>query len=119
MKTLYIQNLKCFRVALIFLGLSLAGAVSVAHAGQPGPWGKIEKWQNNRLFQPTSGQKAQEAKGKVVIYDGLTDATVDKALDQNFDRIQNMMFIRVIRTGKTGKPIRKQDGSAEVEDDDC
>jgi len=119
MKTLYMQNLKSFRAGLIFLGLSLACAVSVAHAGQPGPWGKIEKWQNNRLFQPTARQKAQEVRGKVVIYDGLTDATVDKAMDRNFDRIQNMMFIRVIRTSKSGKPIHKQDGSVEVEDDDC
>jgi hypothetical protein len=104
---------------LLSLALCLASVATSAHAGQPGPWGKIEKWQNNRLFQPTARQKAQEVKGKVVIYDGLTDATVDKAMDRNFDRIQNMMFIRVIRTGKTGKPIHKEDGSVEVEDDDC
>lgn len=119
MKTKNTHTLAYIHSGLLSLALCLVSIVTTAHAGQPGPWGMFDKWQNNRLFQPTTGQKAQESKGKVVIYDGLTDATVDKAMDQNFDRIQNMMFIRVIRTGKTGKPIHKQDGSVEVEDDDC
>jgi hypothetical protein len=31
----------------------------------------------------------------MVIYDGLTEPQVDKAMDQAFDRIEHMMFIRV------------------------
>jgi len=119
MKTRDERKLTFLHSGLLSLAVCLAVAGSNAHAGQPGPWGMFDKWQNNRLFQPTARQQAQEARGKIVIYDGLTDSTVDKAMDRNFDRIQNMMFIRVIRTGKTGKPIHKQDGSVEVEDDDC
>jgi len=104
---------------LLSLAICLAAVGGNAQAGQPGPWGKIDKWQSNRLFQPTAHQKGQEARGKVVIYDGLPDPTVDKAMDQHFDRIQNMMFIRVIRTGKAGKPVHTQDGGVAVEDDGC
>jgi hypothetical protein len=76
-------------------------------------------WQNNRLFAPTVHQRAQEQKGSVVIYDGLKDITVEDAMDQAFDRIQNMMFTRIIRTGKSGQPVRDKDGDVVVEDDGC
>jgi len=116
MKTVNTQNPAFIRTGLIGLALCLA---AVGTAAQASPFDVLDKWQNNRLFQPTPRQRVQETKGKVVIYDGLTDSTVNKAMDSNFDRIQNMMFIRVIRTDKGGKPLHKEDGSVQVEDDDC
>lgn len=79
-----------------------------------------DKWQVNRLFQPTESQKKKEQKdGQIMIYDGLRDTTVAKALDSNFDRIQNMMFTRVVVTQLSGQPELDEFGNAVVEDDGC
>lgn len=50
---------------------------------------------------------------------GLKDSTAERALDQYFDRIQNMMFIRVIRTNAADQPMHDDKGDAVTEDDDC
>jgi len=52
-------------------------------------------WEERRLFQPTASQLEQERLGGVFIYDGLDEATVDRAIYLNFERIQSMMFVRV------------------------
>ncbi|MCB1800247.1 MAG: hypothetical protein KDI82_01025 [Gammaproteobacteria bacterium] len=51
-------------------------------------------WQADVLNHPTEAQLAVERSGRVVIYDGLTNRQVDQALDQQFDRIDAMMFVR-------------------------
>ena len=66
-----------------------------------------------RLMRPTPAELASEGKGRVHIYDSLEINAVNKALDENFDRIQNMMFIRIHHLPPTGS------GPAEVEDDEC
>ena len=68
-----------------------------------------EQWQKRRLFDPTPAELAQEAEGRVFIYDGLSDTAVDQALSEQFDRMQHMMFIRTKVTSPTGDVI----------DDDC
>ncbi|MDH5600437.1 MAG: hypothetical protein OEY78_03930 [Gammaproteobacteria bacterium] len=79
-----------------------------------------DKWQVNRLFQPTESQKKKEQQdGQIMIYDGLRDTTIAKALDSNFDRIQNMMFTRVVVTRLSGQPEVDEFGNAVVEDDGC
>ena len=78
-----------------------------------------DQWQANRLFQPTHNQRKQEGKGQIMIYDGLKDVTINMALDRHFDRIQNMMFTRIIKTDKSGQPLRGDDGEVEIEDDGC
>ena len=75
--------------------------------------GANERFQYNALFNPTTGQLKAEARGRVMIYDGLDNAAVEHALDEQFERIENMMFIRIRQT---------QAGDEEedtVEDDDC
>lgn len=62
------------------------------------------------LFNPTQSQIKAESRGRVTIYDGLDNSDVETALDTQFDRIDNMMFVRTRHTLK--------DGSVE-EDDDC
>jgi len=80
----------------------------------------MEQWQYNRLFNPSPAAREAEKRGDVVIYDGLTDVTVNKALDQNFDRIQNMMFTRTVVTDENGEPkIDPDTGNKVVEDDGC
>jgi len=51
-------------------------------------------WQLNRLIQPQKEHLNQEAKGLVFIYDVLFERDVETALNTNFGRIDNMMFIR-------------------------
>ena len=70
-------------------------------------------WQELRLRAPTEAQLERERSGGVFIYDGLEYGTVQAAMDQNFERIQNMMFVRINHLPATGS------GPAEVEDDGC
>jgi len=80
----------------------------------------IDKWQYNRLFNPSPMALESEQQGAVVIYDSLTDVTVKQALDQHFDRIQNMMFTRTVITDENGDPkIDPVTGNQLAEDDGC
>jgi hypothetical protein len=73
-----------------------------------------DDYQLRRLMLPTPSELASEkGKGRVYIYDSLESTQVDAALDTHFDRIQNMMFIRIQHLPPTGS------GPAEVEDDGC
>lgn len=78
-----------------------------------------DKWQQNRLFEPTAYQRKKETQGNITIYDGLRDTTVKEALDGNFDRIENMMFTRVVITNPAGEPQLDKLGNTLVEDDGC
>lgn len=78
-----------------------------------------DKWQVNRLFEPTNYQRKKEFQGQIMIYDGLRDTTVKEALNTNFDRIENMMFTRVIVTDESGEPELDAAGNVIIEDDGC
>ena len=69
-----------------------------------------EQWQKGRLLEPSAAQRTAEQSGSVVIYDRLDEALVETALDSQFERIENMMFIRVQHPQPDGEVI---------EDDDC
>ena len=70
-----------------------------------------DNYQNNVLFTPSESTLRAEAKGRIMIYDGLESEIVDRAMNEQFDRIDNMMFIRIRHT--------QGDGEYLVEDDDC
>lgn len=79
-----------------------------------------DPWQYNLLLNPSPGALERERKGHVNIYAGVTDVTVEKALDEHFGRIQNMMFIKTVKTDKQGQPMRDSStGDLVFEDDDC
>ena len=61
-----------------------------------------DDWQEQRLLAPSGPQLSTEQRGRVVIYDGLDEALVDRALDTQFARVENMMFIRVRHTDPEG-----------------
>ena len=71
----------------------------------------IDNYQYKTLFMPSDYTLKAEAKGRIMIYDGLTSKTIDKAMDEKFDRIENMMFVRIIH--------EQDDGEYYVEDDGC
>ena len=90
---------------VLFLGSLLAPLVRAADAN--------DGFQYNALFNPTTAQLRAEDRGRVMIYDGLDNAVVERALDEQFDRIEHMMFTRT-RQG----PLDDDDSGA-ADDDDC
>ena len=64
----------------------------------------------NALLPPSQAILLAEARGRVTIYDGLEESTIERALDQQFSRIERMMFVNTRRA--------LPDGSEEI-DDDC
>ena len=69
-----------------------------------------DAWQERLLFDPPQSQLMLEKRGRVMIYDGLTDRQVARAMDTQFDRIQSMMFVRTILTNPTGDDVVEDDG---------
>lgn len=115
-----LQQKPVFINSIIFtLSLCAVAATTPVRAQQQDALDSQTSWQNNRLFAPTAHQRQQEKRGSVVIYDGLKDTTIDKAMDKAFDRIQNMMFVRIIRTSTDGQPKHQKNGQVMVEDDGC
>ena len=70
-----------------------------------------DSFQHSMLFSPSEGMILAEAKGRIMIYDGLDIKTVNRAMDEQFDRIDNMMFTRVQHV--------QENGEIEIEDDGC
>jgi len=80
----------------------------------------VSRIELRRLLEPSPAERAEEARGRIYIYEGLRDSDIQHALDDEFHRIQNMMFIRTIKTDDEGKVERHPDtGEVEVEDDGC
>ena len=69
-----------------------------------------DEFQFNALFDPSDAQLRAEAEGRVMIYDGLKEVLVEQALDEEFDRLEHMMFINI---------RREQPGALVAADDDC
>jgi len=73
-----------------------------------------------RLFEPTPSERTQEAGGRIYIYDGLRDKDIEQAIDEEFDRVESMMFIREKKTDENGEVLTDPDtGDAMVQDDGC
>ena len=105
------------KTPLYTLFLIMFAITSVSHANEPQSPGS---WQMSRLFHPTQADLASEKKGKIIIYDGLTDKTVDRAIEENFDRIDAFMFTRTVVTDDAGAPLRDPEtGELVTEDDGC
>ena len=78
---------------LIYLCIAGLSFASTTDAGD---------WNRSQLLSPSATQLKAERRGRVAIYDGVHESTVDKALDTQFGRIQNMMFVRVTHTTPEG-----------------
>ena len=98
------MNASSYTLAAALTALTYLAPAQVAHAGSD------EDWQLQLLFEPSEQQRLVEDKGRVVIYDGLKSKDVDKALDQHFDRIEHMMFIRTKVSAPEGGYAQVDDG---------
>lgn len=76
-------------------------------------------WQKQMLFEPSEQQIAQEQGGQVFVYNGITSADIDLAMDRYYDRIDNMMFVNTVWTNEEGEPIVDPYTGNPVVDDDC
>jgi len=77
----------------------------------PASAGAEDRYQYKALFSPGSSQLQAEARGRVMIYDSLDNAVVERALDEQFNRVEHMMFVR------TRHP--EPDGAVSYDDDGC
>jgi hypothetical protein len=93
-------------------GAGLCAALLIAaspslHAADDG----FNAYQQKVLLEPGKSVLRAEARGRVTIYDGLDESRVDQAMDEQFDRIENMMFVRTRRSAA--------DGTVDYDDDGC
>jgi hypothetical protein len=104
-------------IALVTFGVLLATAPATTVLADED---KYRNWQLNRLFNPDERQLTEERKGRVYIYDGLRDSDIRRALDEQFGRLESMMFIGTIITDEEGEPRKdKETGLIMIEADDC
>ena len=89
-------------------GIGILVACSLLFAGTAS---SMDKYQFQVLFEPTPDNLEAEARGRIMIYDGMKYATVNRAMDEQFERIENMMFVRTV--------YQQEDGELEVEEDGC
>jgi len=81
------------RISKYTVAALLAGYAVAAQTHADGA-ASVAQWQVQLLMEPSARQLRVEDKGRIVIYDGLKSSDIDRALDEHFDRIQSMMFIR-------------------------
>lgn len=74
-----------------------------------------------RLFEPTPAELRAEQAGRIYIYEDLRDTDVARAMEQEFDRIESMMFIRVQRTDGKGEVMTDPESGVPmmISDDGC
>jgi hypothetical protein len=101
---------RCGAFCASFAILWCAASVADQHRNVASP---EDRYDLRRLMQPSAAELTAEEKGRVHIYDSLEINEVNAALDEHFERIQSMMFVRINHLPPTGS------GPAEVEDDGC
>ena len=63
-------------------------------------------WKMANLFEPGPAQVEREQAQRVTIYHGMKGTDINRAMDEQFDRIETMMFTGTIVTDDTGQPLR-------------
>ena len=103
------------------LGFLLLGIAPWAAAGDEQA---IQDWQLQMLLKPTPVQlKMEQQKDRVFIYSRVKDSDIDRAMDQQFGRIEHMMFVKTL-VAKQAEPSRDKTPDSEssepvvVESDD-
>jgi hypothetical protein len=74
-----------------------------------------------RLFEPTPAELRAEQAGRIYIYEDLRDTDVARAMEEEFHRVESMMFIRVQRTDDEGEVMKDPESGTPmmISDDGC
>lgn len=72
-----------------------------------------------RLFQPTPAELQAEKAGRIYIYEGLRESDVDRAMTEEFDRLDSMMFVRMQRVAPKSDPAPQEQTSYYTQNDGC
>jgi hypothetical protein len=107
-------------VTILIMALTVGTGTSAAASADSS---SIKQWKMARLLNPTHADRKAEEKGRVMIYDGMTDREVARAMDEQFGRLEYMMFTRSIVTDDSGEPRRHPNTgelvTESVYDDSC
>lgn len=85
--------------------------VTILLTSMPHQANAVDSFQEKMLFDPPESMLLAEARGRIMIYDGLDSNSVNRAMDEQFNRIDNMMFTRIHHA--------QENGEVEIEDDGC
>jgi hypothetical protein len=94
------------------VGLMLAVATGAVFAAN------VSENEKRRLFEPTPSELQEEAAGRIYIYEGLTDRDIQRAMEEEFNRVESMMFIRVKPTDEKGEVLKDEETGEDVTYDD-
>ena len=82
---------------LIIAGIAVNLAFQDSLAGEA-----EDSWELQQLHEPSPALLTREDAGRITIHDGLHVKEIDKAMDEQFDRIGSMMFIRTRHVEEDG-----------------
>jgi hypothetical protein len=91
--------------------VTIAAALSCLLAASAAAGGPKDDWQLAMLHDPSEAQLSLERRGRVFIYDGLTERDVELAMNTQFKRVESMMFVRT--------KVATREGGYAVADDGC
>jgi hypothetical protein len=95
-------------IGVLCFAMLLVSGVNIAVADAD----RIYQIQKKRLDQPSSiVRKAEQLRQSIFIYEGMREQDVENAMEYQFDRIENMMFIKT--------RLLNEEGEEEVEEDGC
>lgn len=95
--------------------------IITAFLSRPVTVSAADSWQEKMLFNPSPAQlETEQKRARIMIYHGLKDMQVTSAMDDQFDRIEHMMFTGTVVTDSRGETlIDEETGETKVEDDGC
>ncbi len=96
--------IKLITAAAILISMHTS-AVDAAQASN-----SFKNFQMKTMYEPASYVLKREARGAVTISVGFTSQEVDQAMDEHYDRIENMMFTRMVISDDAGGSFIADDG---------
>ena len=96
------MKIKNIRIAFIVICQMWVAAALGGEAGD---------WQLAMIHDPSAAQLKVEQRGRVYIYDRMPEAEIELAMNTQFNRLDNMMFVRT--------QVVTAEGEIETADDEC